>query len=222
MTVNIDAANKAEYAYHKIEKLIVFRELTPGSMISEKQLCERLDLGRTPVREALQRLSYEGMVEIHPRRGIMVPMISLETQLKILEVRRDIEALCVKFAAMRASEAQKKRMVEMGKELIECANNQDDHQFAELLKNIHLILVEAANNEYLQLAIIPLQGLSRRFWFAYKNQNSDLKMAARCHSKILKHIVYADALGAIQAAYELNDYLSHMAHNTVKMSPKTF
>ena len=92
--MSINNANKTDVAYNQLERMIIFRELEPGSMVSEKQLAEGMDLGRTPVREALQRLSYERMVEIHARRGIQIPPISVESQLKILEVRRDIEA-CV-------------------------------------------------------------------------------------------------------------------------------
>lgn len=80
MTIN--PVNKTEVAYHQLEKMIIFRELEPGSMVSEKQLAESLGVGRTPVREALQRLSYERMAEIHPRRGIQIPPISIESQLK--------------------------------------------------------------------------------------------------------------------------------------------
>lgn len=83
--MSINNANKTDVAYNQLERMIIFRELEPGSMVSEKQLAEGMDLGRTPVREALQRLSYERMVEIHARRGIQIPPISVESQLKILE-----------------------------------------------------------------------------------------------------------------------------------------
>ncbi|MGI2259286.1 GntR family transcriptional regulator [Shewanella sp. GXUN23E] len=213
-----DAANKSEFAYDKLEKMITFRELKPGSMVSEKQLADLLELGRTPVREALQRLSYERMVEIHPRRGILVPPISLECQLKILEVRRDIEALCARFAASRVSPAQQSRMAALATELENCADEQDDSLYAELLKQIHILLVLAANNEYLQLAMAPLQGLSRRFWFAYKNDTTDLTEAAHLHAATLRRIVAGDADGAVQASHELNDYLTRMAHATINKS----
>ena len=59
---------------------------------------ELTGLGRSPVRDALQRLAWERMVEIHPRRGVIVPPISVEVQLKLLELRRSVEELAVRMA----------------------------------------------------------------------------------------------------------------------------
>ncbi|MGS0724926.1 GntR family transcriptional regulator [Shewanella sp. 0m-11] len=214
MIIN-DVANKSEFAYDQLEKMITFRELKPGAMVSEKQISEQLGVGRTPVREALQRLSYERMVEIHPRRGILIPQISLESQLKILEVRRDVEALCARFAATRASESEKARMTKLAGQLEDNAAKQDDLLYATLLKQIHILLVQVADNEYLQLAMAPLQGLSRRFWFAYKNESSDLADAAHLHATILRKIVEGDPIAAVDASYALNDYLTNMARRTI-------
>ncbi|UTV30701.1 GntR family transcriptional regulator [Photobacterium atrarenae] len=213
MTIN--TANKTEVAYNQLEKMIIFRELEPGSMVSEKQLAEGMELGRTPVREALQRLAYERMVEIHPRRGIQIPAISVESQLKILEVRRDIEALCVKYAASRASVEEKQQMLLLAEKLEACAQNKDDLLYATLLKEIHILLVKAAANEYLQLAMAPLQGLSRRFWFAYKNQDSDLVEASSHHAAVLRAVSHTDAEEAVLASHRLNDYLTDMAYRSI-------
>lgn len=207
--------NKTEVAYNQLERMIIFRELEPGSMVSEKQLAESLGLGRTPVREALQRLSYERMAEIHPRRGIQIPAISVESQLKILEVRRDIEALCVSYAASRATVQEKQQMLELASSLEECANNKDDFTYAGLLKQIHTLLVKAASNEYLQLAMAPLQGLSRRFWFAYKNDTSDLTEASSLHAAVLRAVSHTDAEEAVAASHRLNDYLTDMAYRSI-------
>lgn len=210
-----NTANKTEIAYNLLEKMIIFRELEPGSMVSEKQLAESLELGRTPVREALQRLSYERMVEIHPRRGIQIPLISVESQLKILEVRRDIEALCVRYAAARASVDEKQQMQELASRLEQCATKGDEEEYANLLKNIHKVLVKAARNEYLQLAMAPLQGLSRRFWFAYKNDTSDLAEASSLHASVLRAVCHTDNEEAVAASHRLNDYLTDVAYRSI-------
>ena len=83
--------NKSDVAYDLLEQLITFRELEPGTMVSESQLMKQTELGRTPIREALQKLAAEKMVEIHPRKGILIPLMSVEVQLKLLEVRRTLE-----------------------------------------------------------------------------------------------------------------------------------
>ncbi len=215
MNNNINPINKTEVAYNQLEKMIIFRELEPGGMVSEKQLAENLELGRTPVREALQRLSYERMVEIHPRRGIQIPSISVESQLKILEVRRDIEALCVKYAAVRASVDEKQQMQGLASKLEACAENGDEIEYSVLLKQIHTVLVKAARNEYLQLAMAPLQGLSKRFWFAYKNDTDDLAKASHLHAATLRAVCHTDADEAVNASHKLNDYLTDVAYRSI-------
>jgi DNA-binding GntR family transcriptional regulator len=105
--------NKTTRAYEAIEGMITFQELVPGSLISEAMLMERTGLGRTPVREALQRLARERMVEIHPNRGVFVPPASIEAQLKLLELRRSLEALAVRLATHRALAEQKRQMQEV-------------------------------------------------------------------------------------------------------------
>ena len=59
-------------AYEAIESMIILNELAPGRLISESMLMDLTGFGRTPVREALQRLDREAMVEIHPKRGVLV------------------------------------------------------------------------------------------------------------------------------------------------------
>ena len=89
---------KAGQAYQRIEQLIVSEELAPGNLVSEAVLMEKTGLGRTPIREALQQLARNRMVEIHPNRGVLIPPASVEAQLRMLEVRRVLEALAVRLA----------------------------------------------------------------------------------------------------------------------------
>ena len=107
----------AEGAYRALEEMIVTRQLRPGSMLSENQLSEQLGCGRTPIREALQRLKFEGYVEIHPRRGVLVAPIDVLKQLELLEVRRPLENLVVRLAAARASEPERAEMRGLAKEI---------------------------------------------------------------------------------------------------------
>ncbi len=93
--------------------------------------------------------------------------------------------------------------------------NKDDLTYAGLLKQIHTLLVKAASNEYLQLAMAPLQGLSRRFWFAYKNDTSDLTEASSLHASVLRAVSHTDTEEAVAASHRLNDYLTDMAYRSI-------
>lgn len=82
---------QASQAYRLLEEMIVTLELAPGSRISENSMSRRLGLGRTPVREAMQRLAREGTLRILPRAGAIISDIDVTDQFKLIEVRRELE-----------------------------------------------------------------------------------------------------------------------------------
>ena len=98
-----DPETLTDRAYRLVEELIVTLALPPETILSEQSLAARLGIGRTPIREALQRLARDGLVVILPRRGILVSQINLKTQMRLLEVRRELERLMARGAAERAT-----------------------------------------------------------------------------------------------------------------------
>lgn len=212
-----DHANKSEQVYNLIEKMITFQELKPGQMVSEVTLMEATGFGRTPVREALQRLAWERMVEIHPRKGAFIPLISVEVQLKLLELRRVVEEFAVRRCVHRATSVQKHMMLELAGELDAVADSDDLFLYGDLLKQVHRIIVAAAQNEYLTSSMAPLQGLSRRFWFAnIRDRRKELKAASQRHSASLRAICRGDEEAAAAASLSLNDYLTEFAYGTLR------
>src|ERR1700709_2708046 len=91
----------AEQAYDLLEEMIVTLVLPPGATLTESMLIEQTGLGRTPMREALQRLSDVGLIDIIPRQGTRVTDINVADQLLLLEVRRELERLIATSAAAR-------------------------------------------------------------------------------------------------------------------------
>ena len=94
-------------AYEKLEELIVTLQLKPGSSHSENSLQQLIGIGRTPVRESLQRLSREGLVEILPRKGIKITRVNYEGQFLRVELSRTLLALMARTGAVRATSEQK-------------------------------------------------------------------------------------------------------------------
>ena len=83
-----EGVSLADQAYYAIRELIVSLELAPGSAISERDLTERLEIGRTPIREALRQLSQERLVAVYPRRGMFVTTVDVRDLARLCEVRR--------------------------------------------------------------------------------------------------------------------------------------
>ena len=103
----LQAETLTEKAYRALEEEIVTLRIPPGSVVSEAILSRRLGVGRTPIREALQRLAREWLVVIMPRRGIVVSEIDPIRQLRLLEARREIERFLARSAAKRATPLQR-------------------------------------------------------------------------------------------------------------------
>ena len=97
----------SDKAYHAIRGLIVSLELAPGAVIDERELIERLEIGRTPVREALRRLAQERLVEVYPRRGMFVTGVDVRELARLSEVRVVLEPEAARLAAERANEADR-------------------------------------------------------------------------------------------------------------------
>src|SRR5207249_5291404 len=116
-------------AYLLLEEQIVTLRLEPVEFLSEYALAEGLAIGRTPIREALQRLAREGLVTILPRKGILVSETDPRKQLLVLEVRRELERLLCRVGAQRASDAQRQRFREIANGMDRAARTNDDITF---------------------------------------------------------------------------------------------
>ncbi|MBS7541157.1 GntR family transcriptional regulator [Ancylobacter lacus] len=209
--------SQAEQAVAALQALIETGELKPGTLVSERTLMELSGLGRTPVREAIQRLALGHMLRIHPSRGIEVAPMSVEDQLGALEVRRATEALAVTLACERASPADLADIAALAAAL--------EGEFAlpayvETVRQTHRLIIRAARNPYLEALMTPLQALSRRFWVMHLREAAEggareIAAGKALHRRILAAIAARDAAAATAASFELNDYLVAFAVEVV-------
>jgi DNA-binding GntR family transcriptional regulator len=208
-------ASLTERAYRELEELIVTLRLQPGSPVSEASLSERLGIGRTPVREALQRLARERLVVILPRRGILVSEVNVRTQMRLLEVRRELERLLARAAARRSEEGQRRDFAELAKGMEAAARVSDDIAFMRLDRSFNQLMLEAARNEFANSAMALINGLSRRFWYIHYRQVADLPLAARLHADVARAVSRADEEAAAAASDRLVDYIEDFARATL-------
>ncbi|MGQ9367517.1 GntR family transcriptional regulator [Azospirillum sp. ST 5-10] len=202
-------------AYRQLEELIVTLQLPPGTVLSEQTLANRLAIGRTPIREALQRLAREGLVVILPRRGILVSEINLRTQLRLLEVRRELERLMARTAAERATAAERKEFAEIAAGMRQASDEEDDIAFMRLDRQLNTLISLAARNEFATRSMGLMHGLSRRFWYQHYKQVADLPLCARLHADVADTIARRDAAAAAAASDALIDYIEDFARRTL-------
>ena len=159
-------------------------ELPPGGAVSEAILSERLGIGRTPIREALQRLARERLVQILPRRGVIVSDINVKAQLRLLEVRREIERLLARSAARRATPEERSRFAELAKAFERAARTGDDVAFLRIDREFNELCLETARNEFATTAMQLMASLSRRFWYLHYKQAADMPETAKLRGYI--------------------------------------
>ncbi len=207
--------NVQRQTYDVLKERIVLRELSPGTMVSELMLSEQMGIGRAPIRWALQRLALEGLVEVIPQRGVMVTDIDVTKQLKLLEVRAELERLMVKAAARRATPAQRQTMRTLATTFREIAAAGDGRKFMDTLKAVHDLTAQAADNEILDQVIGQVQGLSRRFWYAHFERHGNPALAADLHARRLEAIADGDEQAAATVSDRLVDYLEAFTRATL-------
>jgi len=208
-----------EQAYRQLEEQVVTLQLKPGEFVSEHALAENLRIGRTPIREALQRLAREGLVKILPRKGILVSDTDPRRQLLVLEARRELERLLCRAGAQRASEAQRERLRQIADGMDRAARTNDDIAFMRLDRELNLLISEAAHNEYASGAMRFLHGHSRRFWYLHYRQAADLPLCARLHAAQARAIADGDVKRASEASDRLIDYTETFTRATLGSMP---
>jgi DNA-binding GntR family transcriptional regulator len=201
--------------YKQIEELIVTLQLPPGTMLSEQALAQNLAFGRTPIREALQRLAREGLVTILARRGILVSEINLRTQLRLLEVRRELERLMARTACGRASQAEREEFAEIAEGMRQASEKADGIAFMRLDSEFNLLISRAAQNEFASRSMGLMHGLSRRFWYQHYKEVADLPRAAQLHAAVAQAIVERNCDEAGRASDRLLDYIEDFARKTL-------
>jgi DNA-binding GntR family transcriptional regulator len=105
-SLRIEDTTVAEAAYGKLKAAIITGELRPGDPLKERELVMQMGVSRTPIREALQRLAFEGLVVNVPHRGARIRALALEEARELYELRRALEGASAELAAERAGEAE--------------------------------------------------------------------------------------------------------------------
>ena len=208
-------AKLTDLAYEQIEEAIVTLRLPPGAAVSEQSLSDMTGIGRTPIREAVQRLAREHLILVLPQRGLLVSAVDLSKQLKLLETRRELERLVCRSAAKRATDEERRHFARLAGDFRAAAGNKDERAFMSTDREFNELCLAAARNELAEGAMRSLHGLSRRFWYVHYKQAADLPEMARLHAALAAAIGNADVSGAGVALDKLLDNIEDFARATV-------
>lgn len=192
----------AAKAYRELEQLIVSLHLAPGSVTSEATLIEMLGLGRTPVREAIQRLAWEGLVEIRPRAGLAIAPLFAGDWLRVIDARVGLEVLLARSSARFVTPATETLFREAAAQMESAVRANDAHIFLAADKAMDEALAATADNHFAARIAAPLQTHSRRFWYRF-HRETGLAASAERHIEIMQAILRHDEEGAGEKARHL-------------------
>jgi Transcriptional regulators len=188
--------SQSSEAYRLIKEKIITLELPPASLIDEASLMASLGLGRTPIREALQRLALESLVVILPRRGTIVADLNMSDLNKIFEMRLELEAMAVRLAAQRAHAAQLAEMEQLFEQADALLQSGDNYELIKLDHAMHMLIARAAGNEFLEETLDWLYSHVLRLWYVSLHRVQRLREAIEEHREMLALIKQGDGEAA--------------------------
>jgi DNA-binding GntR family transcriptional regulator len=200
----------AARAYRVLERMIVTLDLAPGSIATEGTLIDKVGLGRTPVREAIQRLAWEGLIEVRPRAGLAIAPLRAGDWLRVLDARSGVEQVLARSAARHATHQAAAQFHAAALAMQKSAIAGNVIAFLEADKALDEQIAIAADNPFAARVAAPLQTHSRRFWFRYQ-ADSGLAAAAERHVELIRVILSGDAREAAEEARRLMALLKRYA-----------
>jgi DNA-binding GntR family transcriptional regulator len=173
----------SERAYQQIRRMVVRLELAPGTVVREDELQVTLGMGRTPIREALQRLVRDQFVSVIPRRGVYVSGIDVDELATLYETRAIIEPYATRLACARGTSAQWDAMGA----LLDLAASPGTPavDLLDIDRQCHELVWEAAANRFLTDTLDMLYAQSDRLWHMYLAEVDDMADAVDEHRHIL-------------------------------------
>jgi len=186
----------AQQAYDELKLRIICLDYRPGAALAEAGIAQDLGIGRMPVREAIARLALEDMLEVLPRKGILIRPVSLDEARANIEARLVNEPAITRLAVERASEQDIAEITATLREVPELIRRRDIRQLMLVDWRFHGLIARAARNPFLESILGRLHERSLRFWFISLSHPRHLAQVHEEHLAIVAAFQRRDAQGA--------------------------
>ncbi|MFI6343907.1 GntR family transcriptional regulator [Streptomyces sp. NPDC050560] len=182
-----------------IRRSLTSGDLVPGQRLVEQELADTYLATRSAVREALQDLAAEGLVDLVPRRGARVRVVSVEEAILITECRASLEALCARRAAECATQRQRESLLAIGAEMRDAVATHDLDQYSALNRRLHDLVAEASGQTVAQKLLERLNGQMVRYQFRLALRPGRPAQSLPQHLAIIDAVVGGDPAAAESA-----------------------
>jgi DNA-binding GntR family transcriptional regulator len=186
----------ADRAYHELRDRLVTLRIPPGSPIDEDAIARQLEMGRTPVREAIKRLALENLVTVFPRRGTFASEINITDLTHISDVRAQLEGHAAYRAAERITDSQRAELAALLEELNGSRGTDDLESLMALDARVHRLIYRCADNPFLEQTLTRYFNLSLRIWYLVIDRLPDLFARVHEHQDVLQAIAAGKAARA--------------------------
>ena len=166
--------------------------LPAGSALDEQQLADRFNASRTPVREALRQLSVSGLVEMRPRRGVIVTRMTPESIMEMFEEMAEIEALCVRFATYRMSPLERSHLMELHRSSQAMVEARDIDAYDSFNREFHIGIYRGTHNQFMVEQAIAIRLRLSAFRRTQLHQDDRLEKSRDEHDAVMRAIAQGD------------------------------
>jgi DNA-binding GntR family transcriptional regulator len=184
----------ADQAFLQLQDRLIFLDIPPGAPLNEGRLSQELQLGRTPLREALKRLESEHLVVTYARRGTFATTVDITALSEISQVREVLEPLAARLAAERRGGDSRPQLEEL-RDLLASPGNERLPKDEALRWDvrIHRAIYAAAGNSHLQVTLERYSNLATRIWCVVADRIPELQEHITVHSALLSAVLAGDA-----------------------------
>jgi DNA-binding GntR family transcriptional regulator len=185
-----------------IEENLRNGDLSPGAVLDERSLAERLGVSRTPVREAVQQLAAHGALQVIPRVGVVVSKLDLVAVLTLVEMLAETEAICAKFASRRIDSAERAELSAALDDCRQAAENDSQDGYTVANRRFHQAIYVAAHNDWALQSANSLRLRSAAYRRTPFDAPGRIAQSLAEHEAIAAAIFAGDDCGAWRAMHD--------------------
>ncbi|MFS2223923.1 GntR family transcriptional regulator [Pantoea sp. B65] len=191
-----------ELAYLRFKQALITLSYKPGDYLNTAQVMDDLEMGRTPINQAIHRLAGEGLLQVIPRKGVMVAPLSIDDALELIEVRLANESLCISLACQRVTESDIVALRTLNQQIAAASEQRDRINMMQLDRQFHHLLASIAGNSRLIDILSVIHAQAQRFWATTLSRESHMQEVIAEHEAIIAALARQDRQAAEAASRE--------------------
>lgn len=192
--ISIPRATLHDQVAYRLRELLVEGSIAPGAKLNERELAERLNISRTPLREAIKMLAAEGLVELLPNRGAVAVSLSEQDVLDTFEVMAELEGMSGELAAQRITDAELAEIKALHYEMLAAHTRRDLSAYYRLNAQIHKAINQATHNPVLQNTYTQVNARLQALRFRSNQDEAKWKSAVKEHSQMIDALSQGDGV----------------------------